>query len=314
MKRFTALLLLSVLFLTSCNLTPAAPASTTANFIVEDVTTDEGTKNVTETPVTDAPASDGEFSFESLPAYSGKAYITVNGNVPFFTDDEITDASFESYSPLDSLGRCGVAFASIGRDLMPGSEREDIYMIKPTGWHSVKYDFVDGESLYNRCHLIAHQLAGENANKLNLITGTRTMNLAMIPFEEMAGDYVRETGHHVMYRVTPDFRGDNLVATGVLMEGLSVEDGGEDICFCVYCYNEEPRVVIDHKTGDNHLDENAEPVSDDVTYVLNTSSQKFHRPGCEGIADIAPSNKKQTNESRDVLLSRGYKPCGQCKP
>ncbi|MCD7709139.1 MAG: DNA/RNA non-specific endonuclease, partial [Clostridiales bacterium] len=184
------------------------------------------------------------FDLSTVPAYSGSPYAVVNGNVPYFTSSEITSKSFEAYSNLDALGRCGVAAASVGQDLMPTEARGEIGSVKPTGWHQEKYDFVDGKYVYNRCHLIAFELAGENANEKNLITGTRYMNIqGMLPFENMVADYVKETGNHVMYRVTPEFEGKNLVASGVLMEAESVEDGGDGILFCVYCYNVQPGVT-----------------------------------------------------------------------
>ena len=194
-------------------------------------------------------------SVEEIPDYSGDAYIAVNGNIPFFVEEEYTTESFEYYSELDSLGRCGVTYACIGIDLMPTEDRGEIGSVKPTGWHSVKYDIVDGKYLYNRCHLIGFQLSGENANKRNLITGTRYLNIeGMLPFENLVADYVKETENHVLYRVTPIFEGDNLLAHGVLMEGWSVEDQGEGICFCVYAYNAQPGIVIDYETGDSYLE------------------------------------------------------------
>ena len=195
-------------------------------------------------------------SVEEIPPFSGEAYVSVNGNVPFFVEEEYTTESYEFYSELDELGRCGVTMACIGTDLMPTEDRGSIGSVKPTGWHSVKYDIVDGKYLYNRCHLIGFQLAGENANKKNLITGTRYLNIeGMLPFEDMVADYVKETENHVLFRVTPIFEGDNLVATGVLMEGYSVEDEGEGITFCVFAYNAQPGIVIDYATGDSHLAE-----------------------------------------------------------
>ena len=195
---------------------------------------------------------EGAESIEEIPAFSGNAYVAVNGNVPFFMPEEITDESYEFYSELDELGRCGVTMACIGVDIMPTEERGEIGSVKPTGWQSVKYDIVEGKYLYNRCHLIGFQLAGENANKRNLITGTRYLNIeGMLPFENLVADYVQETKNHVLYRVTPLFDGNNLVAHGVLMEGWSVEDEGEGVCFCVYAYNAQPGIIIDYKTGDS---------------------------------------------------------------
>ena len=192
---------------------------------------------------------------EGFPAYSGRAYIEINNNVPYFEDSEITDRSFEHYSELDHLGRCGTAFACLGRDLMPTKKRGNISSVKPSGWHSVQYDFVDSKSLYNRSHLIGHQLSGEDANERNLITGTRYLNAStMVSFENMVADYIKETDNHVMYRVTPYFEGNNLVADGVEMEAWSVEDEGDGVCFNVYCYNVQPGVVIDYATGESHAE------------------------------------------------------------
>ena len=180
--------------------------------------------------------------------------MEINGNRPDFSQEDRNTEAFEAYSSLDSLGRCGTAFANVGQELMPRGERENISQIHPTGWQHVEYDFVDGESLYNRCHLIAHQLTGENANERNLITGTRYMNTeGMLPFEEMVGDYVREEDGHVLYRVTPVFEGSDLVARGVEMEGYSVEDQGESVSFHIFAYNVQPGVEIDYATGDNWL-------------------------------------------------------------
>ena len=197
-------------------------------------------------------SGEGAESIEEIPEFSGEPYVAVNGNVPFFLPEEITDESFEYYAELDDLGRCGVTMACIGVDIMPTEDRGEIGSVKPTGWQSVKYDCVDGKYLYNRCHLIGFQLAGENANKRNLITGTRYLNIeGMLPFENLVADYVQETKNHVLYRVTPLFDGEDLVAHGVLMEGWSVEDEGEGVCFCVYAYNVQPGIVIDYKTGDS---------------------------------------------------------------
>ncbi len=196
-----------------------------------------------------------EFDFSALPPYSGEPYISVCGGDPDFSEDEITSVSFEYYSELDALGRCGVCIASVGQDIMPTEKRGSIGQVKPTGWHTVKYDFVDGKYLYNRCHLIGFQMTGENANKRNLITGTRYLNVeGMLPFENMVADYVKETGNHVMYRVTPIFVGDELLARGVHIEAESVEDGGDGIMFNVFCYNVQPGVVLDYATGEGTAD------------------------------------------------------------
>ena len=260
-------------------------------------------------------------SLDDIPTYSGDAYIAVNDNQPFFTQDELTTEAFETYSELDSLGRCGTAYANICRELMPTEPRGDISSVKPTGWQSVKYDFVDGKSLYNRCHLIGFQLAGENANPKNLITGTRYLNIeGMLPFENLVADYVKETDQHVLYRVTPVFQGQDLVARGVLMEGLSVEDNGEGVTFCVYAYNVQPGVDIDYAPGDNHASDSqsagdaSQADSAQGTYVLNISSKKFHLPSCGGISDIKSSNRQDYTGPRQTLIDQGYQPCGRCKP
>lgn len=263
-------------------------------------------------------AGGGAVSLDDIPAYSGEAYIAVNDNQPFFTQDELTTQAFETYSELDSLGRCGTAYANICRELMPTEPRGEIGSVKPTGWQSVKYDFVDGKSLYNRCHLIGFQLAGENANPKNLITGTRYLNIeGMLPFENLVADYVKETENHVLYRVTPVFQGEELVARGVEMEAFSVEDQGEGVYFHVYCYNNQPGVSIDYATGESRLA--SEPAGEDgsgtaETYILNTKSKKFHLPGCSGASDMSPSNREEFAGDRQALLDQGYTPCGICKP
>lgn len=191
-------------------------------------------------------------SIEELPSYSGKPYIEINNNRPGFKKKEKIRKSFERYSELDSLGRCGTAYANIGRDLMPTKKRGSIRRIKPTGWHTVKYDIVDGKYLYNRCHMIGYQLTAENDNEKNLITGTRYMNVeGMLPFENMVSDYVKETNNHVLYRVTPVFEGKNLLAKGVQIEAYSVEDKGKGICFNVFVYNVQPGINIDYATGES---------------------------------------------------------------
>lgn len=193
-------------------------------------------------------------SFEGIPEYTDSPYAAINDNIPNFSENDLASGSIEIYSDLDELGRCGAAFARVGKDLMPTEKRGSIGQVKPSGWSSVKYDIVDGKNLYNRCHLIGYQLTAENANKKNLITGTRYLNVeGMLPFENMVADYVKETNNHVAYRVTPVFEGDNLVASGVIMEGYSIEDKGEGICFNVYAYNVQPGIVINYATGESWL-------------------------------------------------------------
>jgi len=189
-----------------------------------------------------------------VPDFSEAAYVIINDNKPGFTDLDMTTESYEFYSELDNLGRCGYAMACIGNEIMPMEERGSIGQIKPCGWHTVKYDHIDGKYLYNRCHLIGYQLTGENANVQNLITGTRYLNVeGMLPFENMVADYVKETGNHVLYRVTPVFHNDELVARGVQMEAWSVEDNGEGICFNIYAYNNQPGVKINYLDGTSSL-------------------------------------------------------------
>ena len=281
------------------------------------------------------------FSLSDVPPYSGKAYISVNGNVPYFTAAELTTTSFETYSDLDTLGRCGVTYACIGQDLMPTKERGSIGMVKPTGWHTVRYDdLVDGKYLYNRCHLIGYQLTGENANTQNLITGTRYLNIeGMLPFENMVADYIQETNNHVLYRVTPIFEGNNLLANGVLMEGYSVEDKGAGVSYCVFAYNVQPGIEIDYATGESKLADGAqheeqktatvtptpspepekqEPATgseaSQADYILNTNTKKFHYPTCSSVNDMKEKNKQEFFGTRDETIALGYSPCGRCKP
>lgn len=301
------------------------------------------------TSATHVPTGEGTsaFSLREIPAYSGTPYTEVNGNKPYFTEAELTTQSFETYSELDSLGRCGMAYANVGQDLMPTEPRGEIGAVKPSGWHLVKYDNVDGKYLYNRCHLIAYMLAAENANPQNLITGTRYLNVqGMLPFETKVCDYVKNTGNHVLYRVTPIFDGDNLLADGVLMEAYSVEDAGEGISFCVFAYNVQPGIGIDYATGDNWAEGSGtyqstvasvaeetpapQPETDtavqitpelsapqetqQTTYVLNTNTMKFHYPTCSSVDDMKEKNKQIYTGSRDEVINMGYVPCKRCNP
>ena len=268
-------------------------------------------------------ASAAPVSLEDIPAYTGSPYIALNGNQPEFEEGDLSTESFETYSPLDSLGRCGPAYACIGQDLMPTEDRESISGVHPTGWVQAEYDTVDGGSLYNRCHLIGFQLTGENANEENLITGTRYMNVeGMLPFENLVADYVKETGNHVLYRSTPVFEGDNLVASGVVMEALSVEDDGEGVCFHVYVYNVQPGIEIDYATGKSwesrqtpEAGESSEPASgEEREYVLDTSSHKFHLPDCPAVDTMSEKNKEEYFGTREDLIAQGYESCGSCNP
>lgn len=260
----------------------------------------------------------------SIPPYSGKLYITLNGGIPNFSAAELTTKGYETYSPLDSLGRCGAAVASLGKETMPapGEDRGSISSIKPSGWVQANYG---GKYLYNRSHLIGWQLSAENANKQNLITGTAYFNqTGMIIFENMVADYIKETGNHVAYRVTPIFSGNNLLAHGVQMEAYSVEDDGEGICFNVFIYNVQPNVEIDYATGSSKsAEEKAEEEekqetssAETHTYILNInpSSMKFHFPNCSSVQKMSEKNKQEFTGTRDEAIANGYSPCGNCKP
>ena len=295
----------------------------------ESVNETPATESVKETPTTDAATAissqteDTEDKAE-IPEYSGKAFIELNENIPAFTEEEkkSTDA-FERYSELDNLGRCGVAFANICKELMPTEERGDIGDVRPSGWHTVKYpDIIEDNYLYNRSHLIAYSLAGENANVKNLITGTRFLNQdTMQIFELKVLDYVRANDNHVLYRVTPYFEGDNLVAEGVQMEAWSVEDDGKGVCFNVFCYNVQPGIEIDYVTGDSKAvietteETNADSTSFENTtrdYVVNTNSKKIHLPYCNSVDDMAEKNKWECTSTLNELKEKGYDPCGRC--
>ncbi len=281
----------------------------------------------------------------AIAEYEGKSYVTINDNVPDFSDSDMTTEAFEYYSAWDSLGRCGTAYANICPESMPTEERGEIGAIKPSGWHTVKYDVIEDLFLYNRCHLIGYQLAGENDNELNLITGTRYLNIeGMLPFENQVASYVENTGNHVLYRVTPIYDGDNLVASGVQMEAKSVEDKGNGIAFNVYCYNVQPGVWIDYATGESALAENAPNMntgseqeessqsinteseqeaatetentaqSVGVSYVFNTNTKKFHYLDCKSVDQMKEKNKQEFSGTRDEAISMGYAPCGNCNP
>lgn len=258
------------------------------------------------------------FALADIPQFSGQPYVVLDENVPYFTEDELVADVFEQYADLDLLGRCGQAFACIGKELMPTEDRGSIGQVKPSGWQTVKYDFVDGKYLYNRCHLIGFQLTGENANERNLITGTRYLNVeGMLPFENMVADYIKETGNHVLYRVTPIYEGNNLVVSGVQMEARSIEDDGDGICFHVYAYNCQPGVAIDYRTGESSLvDEVPTTSAPQATtqYILNIKSKKFHRDNCKQGSDIQEDNRMVCYEERDTLIRQGYQPAGCCNP
>ena len=266
-----------------------------------------------------------------VPENSGEPYVEINDNQPEFEEYELTTVPFENYSELDELGRCGEAEACVGEETMPTEDRESISSVEPTGWENEKYDIVDGGYVYNRCHLIGFQLTGENANEENLITGTRYMNTeGMLPFENMVADYIHETDNHVLYRVTPIFEGEDLVASGVQMEAESVEDDGAGICFNVYVYNVQPQITINYATGENWESSESEDgqsvqgidsasqenksQSAEQTYIINENTEKFHDPDCSSVEDIKEKNKREFTGTRDELIEEGYEPCGICKP
>lgn len=320
----TGLLLILSVCLTSCGNQGQTDSG-------KDSNTQSGTKVAAEDHSAEEKGSDSEsyVTVDDVPAYSGEPYVEVNDNQPEFTEEELTTVSYEDYSELDELGRCQTAEACIGQDLMPTEARESISSVKPTGWKNKSYDTVDGGYVYNRCHLIGYQLTGENANEENLITGTRYMNVeGMLPFEDEVAAYIKETDNHVMYRVTPVFEGDDLIASGVQMQAESVEDDGAGISFNVYVYNVQPYVVIDYRTGENwEGDEIAEPEgkwadgteaepsdTKEQMYILNKNTKKFHKPECSGAKKIKVKNKGEYTGSRQTLIDEGYEPCGNCNP
>ena len=308
MKKYISFLyaLLSVFLLFSCSYQP--PYSPPETQFLSGEQTQQNIPQVNE---------EGFFNYREIPEFDGSSpYVIINSNNPFFDDELLIKQTFESYGELDRLGRCTVVFANVCQELMPTEERGSIGSVKPSGWQTVKYDCVDGNYLYNRCHLIGYQLTGENANTRNLITGTRYMNVqGMLPFEDMVADYVKETNNHVLYRVTPIFLDNELLARGVLMEAYSLEDDGEGICFNVFCYNSQPEIRIDYATGESKYVGKDEPSDNiDADYVLNKNSKKFHLPDCSSVGSIKEQNRSDYKGSRDDLIKQGYAPCGSCKP
>lgn len=339
MKRLTtvlSLLLAICLLFSGCGLDQTETPSSTPSQIVSDNTTEQTDSSTVSSQIPDTDSSTSStqkptvpnkvdtVQLSSIPAFSGKPYVAINNNIPNFFESDYTTKSYEFYSDLDNLGRCGMVIACIGTDIMPTEERGSIGQVKPTGWHTVKYDCVDGKYLYNRCHLIGFQLSGENANTKNLITGTRYMNVdGMLPFENMVADYVKETDNHVLYRVTPIYDGSNLLATGVQMEAYSIEDDGDGICFNVFVYNAQPQISINYANGDSsYIGGGSSNVEDEPTnnndtsasYVLNKNTKKFHYPTCSSVDRMKESNKEYYTGSREELINRGYDPCGNCHP
>lgn len=328
-----SLMLIIACLLTGCTTTENSANATKQTSSIED-TIEEG-REVVNDVINDAISDDNNDEHPYLDSscrelgvkeFTTEPYVNVNNGVPFFTDEEKTTEVFEIYAELDELGRCGVAYANICQEIMPTEDRGAIGQVKPSGWQTVKYDIVDGKYLYNRCHLIGFQLAGENANNKNLITGTRYLNIdGMLGHENMIAEYVKETNNHVLYRVTPLYRDDNLVASGVLMEAYSVEDNGEGIQFCIYAYNVQPGVKIDYATGKSALIgddivveesvlKNYTENPDGTIYTVNIESKKFHYEDCGLAIKTKDENKESYNGTVDWLLDNGYTACGRCKP
>lgn len=256
-------------------------------------------------------------SVSEVEPYTVYPYTVINNNIPEFKKTDYTK-SFEKYGKLDPLGRCTSCIANIGTELMPTEERGAIGSVKPTGWQVAKYSNIDGRYLYNRCHLIGYQLTAENANPNNLITGTRYLNIeGMLPFEDKVATYVKATSNHVLYRVTPIFKDDELVARGVHMEAYSIEDEGEGVEFNVYCYNVQPDIEIDYKTGNSKYVGNEAETTDNgekQKYIVNINTRKFHKADCPSAKKIKDENKKTYTGYRESLVKNGYSPCSQCKP
>ena len=329
--------------------------STTLPEFMSDSFVPETTTTTTTTYLPDNVPGTIPFDINSIPKYSGESYVVVNNNIPYFDPDDYEPKAFEYYSPLDLLERCSICMACISEEIMPTEERGAIGSIKPTGWHTVRYDDIIADKyLYNRCHLIGYQLTAENANVLNLITGTRYLNIeGMLPFENKTANYISSTHNHVLYRSTPVFVGEELVCRGVLMEGYSLEDNGKGICFNVFCYNVQPGIVINYADGESSASgttttstttvttttkvttasttTTAKPATTTtrttttitttkqaggVTYIvnLNPKSQKFHRPDCASVKRMNESNKWYFTGTREELIKLGYEPCEKCNP
>lgn len=268
----------------------------------------------------DAPAEpSASIDLASIPPFSGEPSVELDGNRPNFSETDLAREPFTEFASLDDLGRCGAAFVLLGPESMPTEPRGSIGPVKPSGWHLVKYDIVDGKYLFNRCHLIAYRLCGENANERNLITGTRFLNIeGMVPYENAVADYIEETGGRVLMRVTPIFEGDELVARGVQLEAQSVEDGGAGVSFNVYAYNVQPGITIDYATGESALDGTVTPEepldTSRYAFILNVGTKRFHLPDCPSVGDMKEANKQGFNGTREEALAKGYEPCGRCNP
>lgn len=322
--------------------TTTAVSSTSKMAIDSQATTTTTTSNSEQTTTGQTNLNGKQLTesakLSNVPEYTGSDFGIINNNTPLFSDDYLSSQSYEFYGELDKLGRCTVGIANIGKDIMPTEKRGSIGMVKPSGWHLDKYDFVDGKYLYNRCHLVGYQLSGENANEKNLITGTRYMNIGkMLDIENQVANYVKSSNNHVLYRVTPIFVDNELVARGVLMEAKSCEDNGKSICLCVFCFNVQPNVVINYATGDNRLAadssittsqvvtnqkpavttttstlKNTQGNTSSIYVILNTNTKKYHEPSCSSVSKIKDKNKQEYRGSLDSLIAQGYSSCKIC--
>ena len=322
-----ALIIATLLTFTACGGDAALDGATTSALsssvtsLVPD-TSDESSSASSEAHL----SGSGDSYVFTAPAYSGAPYAVVNDNQPNFTDAELTTKAYEKYSPLDQYGRCRVAIASCGTEIMPaaGEERGSISSVKPSGWVQASYSGISGGYLWNRCHLIGWQLSAENANTSNLITGTRYMNIeGMLPFENMVADYIRETKNHVAYRITPIFAENELVCRGVRMEAYSIEDNGEGICFHVYCYNVQPGITIDYATGKSSsgtsVSSNPSSVQSDYTATVSATITPVEslvwipKTGTKYHSKSTCSNMKNpTQVTEQTAKNRGYTPCSKC--
>ncbi|MBR4182550.1 MAG: DNA/RNA non-specific endonuclease [Lachnospiraceae bacterium] len=291
--------------------------------VSEDQSEETLSEEPEERPVEAVPDDSENASKEAiseLPVYDGIAHITVNDGEPFFAEEDLLSEPFEHYSELDTRGRCGAAYACLSLELMPTEERGVIGDIRPSGWHTQKYDIIPDPYLYNRCHLIGYQLTGQNDNERNLITGTRYFKIdGMLPVENEVADYIRSSSDHVLYRVTPYFKDDDLLCSGVLIEARSVSSS--DLRICEYCYNVQPGIEIDYSDGSSRQIEEVPDnemagtvIPEGTTYVLNTNSLKFHKPECDSVGDMKPKNTEFFSGTREEAMKMGYDPCGRCNP
>lgn len=260
------------------------------------------------------------YAQDTIPSYQGNPYVEVDNNVPDFDDSLKKSEVYTDFQSLDSKGRCQSVLAEVGMESMPTEKRGSIGMIRPSGWHLVKYESVDGKYLYNRCHLIGYQLCGVNKDRRNLITGTRYFNVeGMLPFENQVADFIESTEYHVLYRATPIFEGDNLLASGVELEAESVEDDGSGLSFHVFCFNVQPGITIDYSNGNSWEEVSQEvtreiPQNQEADYILNTNSDIFHYPTCKSVSMMSEHNKEYYTGSREDLIQRGFRPCKNCSP